>query len=951
MKKISYLMLAIVLQLSVLLTPNTINALQAEGPVTHTNQNNTVYDIYATSSTLPTLYAGLNTFTTKNESYMWFHRKGTFNTDYLPDNVNIIAPTEGYTPEVLNQIVDKVVELNRLNPDAMFNFYVDDIRLQFILQTFMANNIPESKFNAILLSDGTLTYARFKILFGNDNTYSVWKQHADNFNDKAARILAGEKNVINVNNDVEMVDSMFYASQLNNYQYWMQFPELIKSGDQLVANEIKDMNVVKKAPYDIYNSLDDQSKLAFVKAVGIDKDKFDEIFNKSDKPNLIISGTALPNEYGSFETVINQIVEEYQDEYDIFFKPHPIWDPNTHSQLIDLKRKEFLEGKGIELLPAQLPMESLLWIYPEVKIGGYSSTLYMSAAQGQTLFFIADSKESLVAPLGDLYDMGYFGEAKFFKITQDQAPEQTPDIDENASSVDLSDILVTSNNVNIPLTVQDATYKAELSNNNNSIKLKLIPDHKDAKIEAFKNNQKLSLTKDDNGYSSGDIALTEGENRITIEVTSSNGENKKTYELVLTRATSINNGGIIAGGGGGTIVTPNTNVLEIFSGGKVVKQLDITSIQKDLEYVDIDLANNTDDLMVSFDSEVLKKLDNNGNDFLNLRLNGVIYQMPINLLDLLEYQSDSDASKENKKISLTVQRVMQNDKELDKVLEGGTSVSDLFKINLAVTDDKGQTHEIDHMKKYLNILLPIDNVTEQEKNTLSAIVLVDDSNDNKNVIINPVKLVNKDGQLFSSVSTLVNGSFMIIKNNNIFNDVESHWAKSEIFEAANRLLVNGKGNGVFAPNDKVTRSEFIAMIVRGFGIPVNEQAVNGRWYDKYVNAAINEGLLEKTQTDSNYLNQDISRAEMVSILMKIYKYIGTNDNLKVDEDSLSQFVDSKDLTDEVKQAFMYSVTNNIIKGIPNGQSGALILAPNGNSTRAEAATLIIRTMKNYSLID
>ena len=46
------------------------------------------YNFYVTLGTLPTLYAGLAMFEKEVESYAWYFRSGTFNTNYLPDYVN-----------------------------------------------------------------------------------------------------------------------------------------------------------------------------------------------------------------------------------------------------------------------------------------------------------------------------------------------------------------------------------------------------------------------------------------------------------------------------------------------------------------------------------------------------------------------------------------------------------------------------------------------------------------------------------------------------------------------------------------------------------------------------------------------------------------------------------------------------------------------------------------------
>lgn len=51
-------------------------------------------------------------------------------------------------------------------------------------------------------------------------------------------------------------------------------------------------------------------------------------------------------------------------------------------------------------------------------------------------------------------------------------------------------------------------------------------------------------------------------------------------------------------------------------------------------------------------------------------------------------------------------------------------------------------------------------------------------------------------------------------DNCIFNDIESHWGKDYIMAMYKKGAINGYETGNFAPNDKITRAEFITMIDR-----------------------------------------------------------------------------------------------------------------------------------------
>ena len=125
-------------------------------------------------------------------------------------------------------------------------------------------------------------------------------------------------------------------------------------------------------------------------------------------PLSTLMGT-LESTYGEvFRKLMLKVKANYGNRYNIFFKPHPNQMPTGEylSYITDML--------GFQVLPATLPMESLLWVYPELKIGGYSSSLYMSTATGQTLFFLnTEDQNGLSVPLPILYNQGHFSGVEF----------------------------------------------------------------------------------------------------------------------------------------------------------------------------------------------------------------------------------------------------------------------------------------------------------------------------------------------------------------------------------------------------------------------------------------------------------------------------------------------------------------------------------------------------------
>lgn len=74
----------------------------------------------------------------------------------------------------------------------------------------------------------------------------------------------------------------------------------------------------------------------------------------------------------------------------------------------------------------------------------------------------------------------------------------------------------------------------------------------------------------------------------------------------------------------------------------------------------------------------------------------------------------------------------------------------------------------------------------------------------------------------------------------VFNDVSgSHWASGYINAVAKADIVNGRGSGNYAPNEKITRAEISALLTRAFALKASSGSasfhdINGHWAESSV---------------------------------------------------------------------------------------------------------------------
>lgn len=172
-----------------------------------------------------------------------------------------------------------------------------------------------------------------------------------------------------------------------------------------------------------------------------------------------------------------------------------------------------------------------------------------------------------------------------------------------------------------------------------------------------------------------------------------------------------------------------------------------------------------------------------------------------------------------------------------------------------------------------------------------------------------------------------------------FSDIDDlPWAKDAIEFLYKKKVVNGNPDGTFAPNNNVTRAEFIKMVVEAMGIgsaydhtPFSDVAPDS-WYATYVARAYKEGIALGDDSGRFYPEEPITRQDMVTIL---YRALGAEETGELG------FTDSESISDYAKAAVGYFASNGIVNGLGDGRFG-----PQNFATRAQTAVIIYRIINN-----
>ncbi len=167
-----------------------------------------------------------------------------------------------------------------------------------------------------------------------------------------------------------------------------------------------------------------------------------------------------------------------------------------------------------------------------------------------------------------------------------------------------------------------------------------------------------------------------------------------------------------------------------------------------------------------------------------------------------------------------------------------------------------------------------------------------------------------------------------------YNDVSmDFWAYEYISALSEKGIINGKGNGTFAPFDMVKRSEFVKMIVLALEMTPDASLctfsdMTDSWAKPYVGVAVKAGFVSGISQTEFAPDLEINREQASAIVARA---------LKLEAPEVANvFTDDKDISDYAKD-YVYALR---AKGIIDGRASDAGFAPKDGLSRAEAAKII-----------
>lgn len=184
----------------------------------------------------------------------------------------------------------------------------------------------------------------------------------------------------------------------------------------------------------------------------------------------------------------------------------------------------------------------------------------------------------------------------------------------------------------------------------------------------------------------------------------------------------------------------------------------------------------------------------------------------------------------------------------------------------------------------------------------------------------------------------------ITGGNSGFPDVaSSHWASGYIQFVKDNKIMQGDENGLFRPDDSITREEWVKTVLTAFVIDTKDAKCefsdvdSERWSYSYIAKAFEMMIINGVSDTEFAPTQSISRQDAAVMFYRGAKAAREN---ALSDIAISNFTDTEEIADYAKDPINTLYRLEIVNGYEDGS-----FKPNALITRAEAAKMIYTALE------
>ncbi|GEM_PF-1383262 len=468
-------------------------------------------------------------------------------------------------------------------------------------------------------------------------------------------------------------------------------------------------------------------------------------------------------------------------------------------------------------------------------------------------------------------------------------------------------------------------------------------------VTAIARSENASISINGENVSTSAVQLAVGNNTIEIIVTAENGFTTNKYTVNITRAAASSSGG------GSSYTAPTIVVITEEKNNSTTNSTELSPATTS--------GTTSATVSTAIVEALLDKISSDGGALKNDRIDLVVdttagtKELKVDILqaDLAKIIDKTDASlsitspfisivfdeKALKAISsaesggrvVISAGIIDNDSltEADKAKTKGRPVYDLSVMN-------GDTQVSRFNGGHATVTIPYELQAGENPN---AVVIYYLSDDGKLIAVRG----HYDADLKAVVFKTTHFSNFIIGYNLVsFNDVAADaWYKNAIDFIAAREITSGTSNDMFSPEAKLTRAQFVVLLMNAYQINTQNQSTANQiqnfsdagntYYTEYLFTAKTLGIVNGVGNNMFAPEQAITRQEMFVMLYNALDVIEELPQASSDK-QLSDFGDENQVASWAQDAMSALIEGGVISG-SNG-----MLNPTASTTRAEMAQML-----------
>ncbi|WP_373231014.1 M6 family metalloprotease domain-containing protein [Cohnella sp.] len=327
------------------------------------------------------------------------------------------------------------------------------------------------------------------------------------------------------------------------------------------------------------------------------------------------------------------------------------------------------------------------------------------------------------------------------------------------------------------------------------------------------------------------------------------------------------------------------------------------------------------------------------------------YDLPVNVLDWKAITQSLGADLKDTKINVTLKLVAGKLAEeiAQKAQASGLKVlGTSVEFSVTVTGNGNSKDITDYGSNYIARTITLN----QSVNALIPSVVVYEPQTGKLSFV-PATFSVADGKTFVTIKRNGNSIYTVIYAYKTFADIQNHWARREIELLASKTLIKGVTENAFAPDQMITRAEFVTLLAQALGIREDltkagfTDVKETDWFAGYVGASVQAGLVNGFIDGTFRPNDKITREQIAVMIVNAIKFAQKDTGDRASQGQvLARFNDQASISPWAKDAVSFAVEAGIISGMKSDT-----FQPTNLATRAQTASIMKRLLVHLRFID